>query len=59
MDYVMLCNYSQIGLVEEFYKSEGLEHGELFEVSESKNGPEGQLFLKLADGSGWVCDRIP
>mmetsp|Transcript_110612 Transcript_110612/g.277073 ORF Transcript_110612/g.277073 Transcript_110612/m.277073 type:complete len:879 (+) Transcript_110612:36-2672(+) len=38
---------------------EFLKLGEVFKVSEEKRGPKGMIFLKLADGRGWVFDRNP
>eukprot|EP00928_Gymnodinium_smaydae_P041795 TRINITY_DN28244_c0_g1_i1.p1 TRINITY_DN28244_c0_g1~~TRINITY_DN28244_c0_g1_i1.p1 ORF type:complete len:227 (+),score=40.59 TRINITY_DN28244_c0_g1_i1:125-805(+) len=39
--------------------SEELLPGDVFSVSESRRGSDGVLFLKLADGRGWVFDRKP
>merc|ERR1719433_2132502 len=36
-----------------------MQPGEVFMVSEEREGPEGVLYLKLADGRGWVFDRKP
>ena len=36
-----------------------LEHGQVFRVSEHYEGAGGVLFLRLADGRGWVFDRKP
>jgi hypothetical protein len=34
-----------------------LVHGEIFHVSESMYGSDGQLYLRLADGRGWVMEQ--
>merc|ERR1719394_1318226 len=36
-----------------------LEPGELFCVSEERRGPDGVLYLELADGRGWAFDKKP
>uniref|UniRef100_A0A7S1LXS8 Uncharacterized protein n=1 Tax=Alexandrium catenella TaxID=2925 RepID=A0A7S1LXS8_ALECA len=36
-----------------------LRAGEVFQVSEEREGAEGVLYLRLADGDGWVFDRKP
>jgi hypothetical protein len=36
-----------------------LEEGEVFEVSEEQTSDSGTLYLKLADGRGWVFDKKP
>lgn len=36
-----------------------LQHGHVFRVSEHREGADGVLFLRLADGRGWVFDRKP
>lgn len=36
-----------------------LESGDIFCVSEERQGHEGVLFLHLADGRGWLFDRKP
>mmetsp|Transcript_13634 Transcript_13634/g.48130 ORF Transcript_13634/g.48130 Transcript_13634/m.48130 type:complete len:501 (-) Transcript_13634:263-1765(-) len=38
---------------------EHLQPGELFFVSEEQRGADGVLYLKLADGSGWLFDTKP
>jgi len=39
--------------------TEVLNPGTVFSVSEEKVGEDGVLYLKLADGRGWVFDRKP
>ena len=34
-----------------------LTSGEVFEAAEEKNGEDGRIFLRLADGRGWAYDR--
>jgi hypothetical protein len=36
-----------------------LSPGEIFQVAEERASPDGIIFLKLADGRGWVFDRKP
>jgi len=36
-----------------------MQPGEVFMVSEEHEGPDGVLYLKLADGRGWVFDKKP
>jgi len=36
-----------------------LNAGEVFKVTEERKSPEGVLYLKLADGRGWVFDMKP
>merc|ERR1712066_934199 len=36
---------------------EFLKPGEIFQVSQEKRGYKGAVYLKLADGRGWVWDR--
>merc|ERR1719420_37835 len=35
---------------------ETLVHNEIFPVSDELPGPDGRIYLKLADGRGWVFD---
>lgn len=59
-DWVPLCVRPTASLewdreYTEFY----LEPGEVFDVSQHVWGDNGVLFLRLADGRGWVFDRKP
>jgi len=36
-----------------------LSPGEIFQVAEERASPDGIIFLRLADGRGWVFDRKP
>merc|ERR1719464_2143065 len=36
-----------------------LNPGDVFKISQGREGADGILYLKLADGTGWVFDRTP
>lgn len=54
-----LCIFSELFLElwdRPFRTNERLVAGEVFRVSETFEGSDGTLFLKLADGRGWVFE---
>merc|ERR1712226_1635894 len=40
-------------------REDRISSGDVFQVSEEVLGPDGVLYLKLADNRGWVFDRKP